>query len=98
MKRIAKFEKVSFEQYREDWLKEAPGTEEEKDPEIYEQIRLPKRATSGSAGYDFYAPCGISLKPGETVKVLTESGRGSTRDGCLPFIREAALVFGTACS
>ena len=39
--------------------------------EIYEQIRLPKRATSGSAGYDFYAPCGISLKPGETVKVLT---------------------------
>ena len=32
---------------------------------------FPKRATSGSAGYDFYAPCGISLKPGETVKVLT---------------------------
>ena len=71
MKRIAKFEKVSFEQYREDWLKEAPGTEEKRIREIYEQIRLPKRATSGSAGYDFYAPCGISLKPGETVKVLT---------------------------
>ena len=71
MKRIAKFEKVSFEQYREDWLKEAPGTEEKRSREIYEQIRLPKRATSGSAGYDFYAPCGISLKPGETVKVLT---------------------------
>lgn len=71
MKRIAKFEKVSFEQYREDWLKEAPETEEKRIREIYEQIRLPKRATSGSAGYDFYAPCGISLKPGETVKVLT---------------------------
>lgn len=71
MKRIAKFEKVSFEQYREDWLKEAPVTEEKRIREIYEQIRLPKRATSGSAGYDFYAPCGISLKPGETVKVLT---------------------------
>ena len=71
MKRIAKFEKVSFEQYREDWLKKAPGTEEKRIREIYEQIRLPKRATSGSAGYDFYAPCGISLKPGETVKVLT---------------------------
>ena len=38
---------------------------------IYERIRLPKRATSGSAGYDFFAPVRIELAPGETVKIPT---------------------------
>ena len=32
---------------------------------------MPKRATIGSAGYDFYAPFDIELKPGETIKVPT---------------------------
>ena len=63
MKRIAKFEKVSYEQYRKDWLEMEPGTAEETIREIYEKISLPKRATAGSAGYDFYAPCRIVLKP-----------------------------------
>ena len=34
-------------------------------------VKMPKRATVGSAGYDFYAPFDIELKPGETVKVPT---------------------------
>ena len=34
-------------------------------------VRLPKRATKGSAGYDFFAPVGIVLAPGETMKVPT---------------------------
>ena len=38
---------------------------------IYESIRLPRRATSGSAGYDFFAPEGFTLKPGEGTKILT---------------------------
>lgn len=71
MKRIAKFEKVSYEQYRKDWLEMEPGTPEEIIREIYEKISLPKRATAGSAGYDFYAPCRIELKPGEMTKILT---------------------------
>ena len=29
------------------------------------------RATSGSAGYDFYAPFTVTLKPGETSKIPT---------------------------
>jgi len=32
---------------------------------------LPKRATKGSAGYDFYAPFTFTLKPGETIKIPT---------------------------
>ena len=35
---------------------------------MYEEIRLPRRATKGSAGYDFFAPYPITLAPGETVK------------------------------
>ena len=60
MKRIAKFEKVSLSQYLLD------GTKED-----YEQITLPRRATSGSAGYDFFAPFDFSLTSGETIKIPT---------------------------
>ncbi len=56
MERIAKFEKVS-------------KNEETKD--FYDYIMLPKRATSGSAGYDFYLPFDLTIKPNESVKVYT---------------------------
>ncbi len=64
MKRIAKFEKVSIEQWRQ-------GYSRADAERVYEGIVLPKRATSGSAGYDFFAPFEIELKAGETVKVPT---------------------------
>lgn len=64
MKRIARFEKVSFGQFSD-------GFEGRNAEQVYEGIKLPKRATSGSAGYDIYAPCDIRLAPGETVKVAT---------------------------
>lgn len=64
MKRIAKFEKVSLGQFCEGYSGENAG-------EVYNALKLPKRATSGSAGYDFFAPFDIELKPGETVKVPT---------------------------
>ncbi|MDL2287361.1 dUTP diphosphatase [Eubacteriales bacterium OttesenSCG-928-G02] len=34
-------------------------------------IKLPCRATSGSAGYDFFAPNDIFLNPGETITIPT---------------------------
>lgn len=71
MKKIAKFEKVSFGQYKKDWLDSYPNDSEEKIREIYDAIRLPKRATAGSAGYDFFAPHDFALKPGEITKILT---------------------------
>lgn len=64
MKRIAKFEKVSLAQFGASF----PGANVEA---VYEGIKLPRRATSGSAGYDFFAPFDIELAPGETVKVPT---------------------------
>ena len=38
---------------------------------MYEAIKLPARATRGSAGYDFFSPFAFSLKPGQTIKVPT---------------------------
>ena len=71
MKRVAKFEKVSFGQFSEAW-KDTFGTEDtEQIKSVYDSVRLPKRATAGSAGYDFFAPADITLKPGETVKIPT---------------------------
>ena len=39
--------------------------------DVYTNIKLPKRATTGSAGYDFYTPEDIVLAPGETAKIPT---------------------------
>ena len=71
MKKIARFHKVSFEQFCEGWQGEYPGTSQEQMQELYESLKLPRRATAGSAGYDFFAPETITLEPGETIKVPT---------------------------
>ena len=70
-KRIAKFEKVSFEQFKEGYLDAIGQDSDEVIRSIYDALKLPKRATKGSAGYDFYAPQAITLKPGETAKIPT---------------------------
>jgi len=71
MKRIAKFEKVSLNQYIADYIDTFGETGEDEIRKIYDEIKLPKRATKGSAGYDFYAPVDIELKAGESMKIPT---------------------------
>lgn len=81
MKRIAQFEKVSLRQFEAGWFdtfynnnSEISERSEELKKEIvhiYDNIKLPRRATKGSAGYDFYSPLTITLKPGESVKLPT---------------------------
>lgn len=39
--------------------------------EVYDNIELPKRATTGSAGYDFKAPFSFKMEPGQSVKFPT---------------------------
>ena len=70
MKRIAKFHKVSEARFIEDWMNTFGGTKEAARA-VYEGIKLPKRATQGSAGYDFYTPAAFTLAPGKTVKIPT---------------------------
>ena len=82
---IAKFEKVSYEQFFEDFVKAfnisdtrelEDGTHEIIDlhpivTKVYDSIKLPKRATMGSAGYDFFVPIDLDIVPNTTVKVPT---------------------------
>lgn len=66
-KKIAKFEKVSFNEFKNGF----DNLDEEEIKKIYDNLKLPKRATVGSAGYDFYAPFDIDLEPGKTIKIPT---------------------------
>lgn len=70
MKKIAKFEKVSLEQYKTDINKNF-NFPEDQIINFYEQLQLPTRATTGSAGYDFKIPFEIKLNPNETIKIPT---------------------------
>lgn len=63
-KRIAKFEKVSLENF-------LSSCDQENGKELYDALQLPKRATIGSAGYDFFIPFDIVLFPGQTIKIPT---------------------------
>ena len=66
-----KFEKVSPSRFRSDWADTFAGESAEKIEKIYEEIRMPVRATVGSAGYDFYSPLDFVLTPGQTIKIPT---------------------------
>ena len=72
MKRIAKFEKVSWTQFQKDYVDtfgEGKTIDMNEIRKIYDNIKLPIRATSGSAGYDFKSPIDFKLKPGSTIKI-----------------------------
>lgn len=71
MKRIAKFEKVSYEQFRKDWNEKFPNDSEAQIEMIYHCLQLPKRATKTSAGYDIYAPISFTLEPGKEILIPT---------------------------
>ena len=71
MVRIAQFEKVSPRQFVNDWIATFPQQSVEQALLAYEQIQLPRRATSGSAGYDFFAPVGFELPAGSSIKIPT---------------------------
>ena len=59
---IAKFMHVSEEQYASVALPEALSICD---------IPLPKRATTGSAGYDFICPADVTLQPGDAITIPT---------------------------
>lgn len=89
MKKIAKFYKVSREQFEKDWQDSFGQSGEE----IYDTIKLPARATRGSAGYDFFAPCDIRLEPGQTVKIPTGIRAEMEEDWVLQLYPRSGLGF-----
>lgn len=66
---IAEFEKVSLKRFLKDYsdlIAERAEAEA-----FYDDIKLPRRATSYSAGYDMYLPFAIDLKPNATIRIPT---------------------------
>ena len=82
MRTAAKFEKVSYATFSENGSKE-----------IYDNIKLPKRATSKSAGYDFYAPTELTIAPAETVTVATGVRALMPDNWCLMIFPRSGLGF-----
>lgn len=60
---IARFERVSLSRYLEA-LEGRPGLN-------HAALPLPRRATEGSAGYDFVSPVDVALAPGEAATIPT---------------------------
>ena len=60
---IARFSHVSPTQYAAD--------QQMQNVLPIEEIPLPRRATAGSAGYDFVCPAEVTLQPGEAVTIPT---------------------------
>lgn len=72
MNRIAQFEKVSFGQFLKDYSDTFDyGQPEDEIKKIWDDIKLPTRATTGSAGYDFATPIDFTLEAGKTIKIPT---------------------------
>jgi dUTP pyrophosphatase len=68
------FEKITYNQWLTDMTKYFGGLNEEKTEEIsnmYKDIKLPKRATKYSAGYDFFIPANLLIPMEENVVIPT---------------------------
>lgn len=79
MQKVGKFFKVSFEQFAKDCqanLSFLPNNLKD----IYDKISLPRRATTQSAGYDFFSPFDITLPP-KTEMVVPTGIRAKMIDG-----------------
>ena len=63
MQKIAQFMKVSRARFEADGHFDAPCPSD--------ALKLPRRGTAGSAGYDFFTPVDIRLAPGESVCIPT---------------------------
>ena len=97
MQGIAEFHKVSFDQFFKD-AKENGFLDDHTDHEvarlIWEGIKLPARATNGSAGYDFFAPFSFSLKAGSSITIPTCVNVDMQPGWCLMLLPRSSLGFG----
>lgn len=71
MKKVAEFEKVSFDQFKNDWIDTFGQMYDERILKIYNNIKLPKRSTVGSAGHDISIPFDINVAPSDILKIPT---------------------------
>lgn len=89
MERIAKFLKVS----EDNFISSLDGFSKDEAKKIYDDIKLPLRATKYSAGYDFYSPFDFTLNPGETIKIPTGIRAKMREDYALFLLPRSGLGF-----
>ena len=89
MERMAKFLKVS----EENFISSLDGFSKDESKKIYEDIKLPLRATKYSAGYDFYSPFDFTLNPGETIRIPTGIRAKMREDYALFLLPRSGLGF-----
>lgn len=71
MQIAAKFSKVSLTRFSADWKSLYPDLSDVMIEEMYNSVKLPCRATAGSAGYDFFTPLPFLLMPDEEITIPT---------------------------
>ena len=93
-----KFEKVSFNRFVDDMDGTFYHTNFDyilylSSTRIYDEIKLPQRATKASAGYDFYSPYSFDLEPGQTIKIPTGVRCQLDSDKFLAIVPRSSLGF-----
>lgn len=83
-----KFEKIRYEQFEKDFLMNNGQCACK-----YDDIKLPKRATKFSAGYDFFAPYSITMYPGDTVDIPTGIKVNLDEDKFLMIVPRSGIGF-----
>ena len=73
---VARFEKVSYEEFKKAYIKVNPelyAENEEYIKEAYNNIRIPERSTKRSSGYDFFYPgiAVLEIVKGKSVTIPT---------------------------
>lgn len=95
---MIKFHKIDYEQYKKDLIQFiGDGYKEEEIREVYDSIKLPKRATACSAGYDFFAPFGFALGKGATITFPTGICAEMDNDVVLMLFPRSGLGFKYRC-
>lgn len=88
--RVGKFEKISLEQWHEDYGDDSLGVG---DKILTDTIKIPTRSSSQSAGYDIVLPFDIDLKPGESKKIPTGLKCQIENGWFLTFVSRSGLGF-----
>lgn len=89
-----KFFRISEKQFTTDFASYTNSNSNLYDESVnYNNIKLPKRATTGSAGYDFYSPVNFILAPGKSIKIPTGIRVRLNSDNVLLIFPRSSLGF-----
>lgn len=78
------FEKISFEQFSKDV---------KNDRELYDSIKIPKRDSNSTAGYDLYLLNDIRLEPNQILKLPTGLKSKFQKDEVLVLVVRSSMGF-----